>query len=282
MESTDQRCQNLPRDTVSKMDTRVGLITGASSGIGRACAAHLAACGVRVYGTSRAPSCGSMLQMDVTDDSSVQSAIDTILQREGRLDIVVNNAGIAIAGPLELTSIEEAQRQLDVNLFGAFRVCRAVLPIMRRQGSGYIVNIGSIGGLIAIPYQPLYSASKFALEGMTESLRMEVRQFAIRVVIIEPGDTRTEITQNRKMAAATRDQQVYRSLAAALKRTSDDEQGGPGPDGVARLLWRIVNTTNPRLRYTVGPAIQRAAVWLKRLPPYAVVEAGMRRYYGLD
>jgi NAD(P)-dependent dehydrogenase (short-subunit alcohol dehydrogenase family) len=151
--------------------------------------------------------------MDVTDDESVQHAIDAILQREGRLDIVVNNAGIAIAGPLELTSIEEAKRQFDVNLFGAFRVCRAVLPSMRRQGSGYIVNVCSIGGLIAIPYQPLYRASKFALEGMTESLRLEVRSFGIRVVIIEPGDTKTEITQNRRMAEASANPQVYSSFA---------------------------------------------------------------------
>jgi NAD(P)-dependent dehydrogenase (short-subunit alcohol dehydrogenase family) len=268
-------------DTVTEMNPRVALVTGASSGIGRACAAHLVARGVRVYGTSRTPSTGTMLQMDVTDDASIQRGIDSILQREGRLDIVVNNAGIAIAGPLELTSVEEAQRQLDVNLFGALRVCRAVLPIMRSQGSGYIVNVGSIGGLIAIPYQPLYSASKFALEGMTESLRMEVRQFGIRVVIVEPGDTKTEITQNRRMAAATVEQHVYRSLDAALKRTADDEQHGPGPEGVAQLLWRVVNTPNPRLRYTVGPPIQRAAVWMKRLLPYAVMEAGMRWYYGV-
>jgi NAD(P)-dependent dehydrogenase (short-subunit alcohol dehydrogenase family) len=169
-----------------------------------------------------------------------------------------------------------------VNLFGVLRVCRAVLPVMRRQGVGYIVNIGSIGGLIAIPYQPLYSASKFALEGMTESLRLEVRPFGVRVVIVEPGDTRTEITQNRRVAEAAMGQDVYRSFAAALKRTADDEQQGPGPEGVARLLWRIVNTPNPRLRYTVGPAIQRAAVWMKRLLPYGVMEYGMRRYYGLD
>jgi NAD(P)-dependent dehydrogenase (short-subunit alcohol dehydrogenase family) len=238
------------------MDTRVVLIAGASSSIGRACATHLATRGLRVYGASRSaptePGPVAILQMDATDDESVQHAIDAILQREGRLDIVVNNAGTAIAGPLELTSIEEAKRQSDVNLFGAFRVCRAVLPSMRRQGGGYIVNVGSIGGLIAVPYQPLYRASKLALEGMTESLRLEVRSFGIRVVIIEPGDTKTEITQNRRMAEATANQQVYSSFAAALNRTASDEQHGPGPDGVARLLWRIVNTPHPRLRYTVG------------------------------
>jgi NAD(P)-dependent dehydrogenase (short-subunit alcohol dehydrogenase family) len=194
----------------------------------------------------------------------------------------VNNAGIAIAGPLELTSIEEAKRQLDVNLFGPFRVCRAMLPIMRQHGGGYIVNIGSIGGLIAIPFQPLYSASKFALEGMTESLRLEARPFGIRVVIIEPGDTKTEITQNRQIAEAATNQDTYPAFLAALKRTAHDEQNGPAPESVARLLWRVVNTPSPQLRYTTGPVSQRAAVWLKRLMPYAVVEYGMRRYYGLD
>src|SRR5260370_13805768 len=144
------------------MDTRVVLIAGALSGIGRACATHLATRGLRVYGTSRSaptePGPVTILQMDATDDESVQHAIDAILQREGRLDIVMNNAGIAIPGPLELTSIEEAKRQSDVNLFGAFRVCRAVLPSMRRQGGGYIVNAGSIGGLSALPHPPRYSA----------------------------------------------------------------------------------------------------------------------------
>lgn len=264
----------------------IALVTGASSGIGRACALHLAARGLRVYGTSRiAKSVAepfTMLQMDVTDDASVRRGIEAIMQREGRIDILVNNAGIAIAGPMEAMSIDEAQRQLDVNLFGVFRVCREVLPIMRRQGAGYVVNVGSIGGLIAIPYQALYSASKFALEGMSESLRMEVRPFGINVVLIEPGDTRTEITRNRGVTADVARNQIYGSFPAALARTASDEENGPGPENVARVLWKIVNTPSPRLRYTVGPAVQCVAVWLKRLLPNGMLEYGMRRYYGLD
>src|SRR5260370_6138989 len=134
--------------------------------------------------------------------------------------------------------MEEAKRQIDVHVVGAFLACRAVLPTMRRQGGGYIVNVGSMGGLIALPSQPLYSASKFALEGMTECLRLEVQPFGIRVVIVESGDTRTEITRNRRAAEATTNQQGYRSLAAALTCTADDEQHGPGPAAVARLLGR--------------------------------------------
>ena len=142
------------------------------------------------------------------------------------------------------------------------------------------MNIGSIGGLIAIPYQSMYSASKFALEGLSESLRMEVRPFGIKVVIIEPGDHKTAITENRTAMSGGAD--AYKaSFQAALARTAHDEQSGPGPEQVARLLYRIVDTRDPRLRYTIGPAQQRAAVWLKRLLPYSITEYSMRTYFGL-
>jgi NAD(P)-dependent dehydrogenase (short-subunit alcohol dehydrogenase family) len=266
---------------------RVALVTGASSGIGLACATHLAGRGFRVYGTSRraagnAVSNVTMLTADVTDDQSVSEAVAAVLEREQRLDIVVNNAGMGIAGAVENTSIEEAKSQLEVNFFGAFRVCRAVLPAMRTQRSGYIVNIGSIGGLIAIPYQAMYSASKFALEGFSEALRMEVRPFGIRVVLIEPGDHKTALTANRHFTKSTSSTDPYGpSFDAALAQTARDEQGGPGPEQIARLLYRIVNQRNPRLRYTIGPVPQRAAVWLKRLMPNSLLEYAMRTYYGL-
>jgi NAD(P)-dependent dehydrogenase (short-subunit alcohol dehydrogenase family) len=272
---------------MAKENQRVVLVTGASSGIGLACATHLAERGFRVYGTWLQAGTGcaanvAMLTADVTDDHSVEQAVAAVLDREGRLDIVVNNAGMGIAGPVENTSIEEAKRQLEVNFFGAFRVSRAALPAMRSQHSGYIINVGSIGGLMAIPYQAMYSASKFALEGFSEALRMEVRPFGIRVVIIEPGDHKTALTQNRQLTKLPDGPDIYGpSFRAALARTAHDEQGGPGPEQIARLLYRIVNQRNPRLRHTVGPAAQRAAVWLKRLLPYSVVEYGMRTYYGL-
>jgi NAD(P)-dependent dehydrogenase (short-subunit alcohol dehydrogenase family) len=272
---------------MEKENRRVVLVTGASSGIGLACATHLAGRGFRVYGTSRRAAAGSpgdvtMLTADVTDDRSVEQAIATVLDREGRLDIVVNNAGMGIAGPVESTSIEQAKGQFEVNFFGAFRVCRAVLPAMRRQRSGYIINIGSIGGLLAIPYQSMYSASKFALEGLSEALRMEVRPFGIRVVIIEPGDHKTGLTENRQFTEISIATDAYGpSFEAALLKTAHDEQSGPGPEQIARLLYRIVNQRHPRLRYTIGPIPQRAAVWLKRLMPYSILEYTMRTYYGL-
>ena len=239
----------------------VVLITGASSGIGHACAAYLAARGNTVYGASRSalvPEGVIPLRMDVTDDLSVRDACRLVLEREGRIDAVVNNAGMGIAGPIEDTPIEEVRRQFDVNFFGVVRVCRAVLPAMREARSGAIINIGSIGGLIAIPFQGLYSASKFALEGFSEALRLEARPFGIRVVLIEPGDHPTSFTGNRRVAAAPG--AAYReSLEHAVARMSKDEQSGPPLDGVARLVEKVIRARNPRLRYTVGPFPQRVA-----------------------
>jgi len=262
---------------------RVVLVTGASSGIGACCAAYLSERRYRVYGASRSATAAPgvvPLAMDVTNDASVSQAIAAILAREGRLDVLVNSAGSGIAGAVEDTSVEEAVAQFEVNFFGIFRVCRAALPVLRRQGAGYIVNIGSIGGLIAIPYQGFYSASKFALDGLSESLRLEVRPFGIHVVLIEPGDHRTSFTQNRRSTEVSARGSVYRDrFERALARMVSDEQGGPVPDGIARLLYKVINQPNPRLRYTVGPAAQRAAVWLKRLLPNAVVEKIVRGYY---
>ena len=233
----------------------VALITGASSGIGAACAAFLAAQGYRVYGGSRSAVTAAgvePLALDVSDDASVARAIETILAKEGRLDILVNNAGFGIAGAIEDTSIDEARAQFDVNFFGVLRMCRAVLPGMRQQKTGYIVNIGSIGGLIAIPFQGFYSASKFALEGFSEALRLEVRPFGIRVVLIEPGDHRTSFTQNRRSTAQSGEGSAYRDrFHRAIARMAADEQGGPGPEGVARLLLKVVSHPHPRLRYTM-------------------------------
>lgn len=262
---------------------RVALVTGASTGIGASCAAFMAAKGFRVYGGARSAVTAAgvePLTVDVTDDASVARAIETMLAREGRLDVLVNNAGFGVAGAIEDTSVEEAREQFEVNFFGVLRMCRAVLPVMRQQKSGYIVNIGSIGGLIAIPFQGFYSATKFALEGFSESLRIEVRPFGIQVVLIEPGDHRSAFTQNRR---ATRDSavgSVYRErFERAIARMASDEQGGPSPEGIAKLLFKILENPKPRLRYTVGPAAQRAAIWIKRIMPYAVMQKIMQDYY---
>jgi short-subunit dehydrogenase len=218
--------------------------------------------------------------MDVRDDASVSAAAQTIVEREQRIDVVINNAGFGIAGAIEDTSIEEAKEQFEVNLFGAMRVCRAVLPIMRKQRSGLIINMSSIAGLIAVPYQGLYSASKFALEGFTEALRYEIRQFGVRVVLIEPGDHRTRFTENRRIAGGALENAAYKStFERAVNRMAQDEQNGPGPERIARLVAKVIHTRRPRLRYTVGPLSQRAAVWIKRLTSYSLTETLVSHYY---
>ena len=260
------------------------MITGASSGIGACCAAFLAQRGHRVYGGARSAVTAlgvEPIPLDVTDNASVLSAVETIHSREGRLDALVNNAGFGIAGAIEETSIEEAQAQFDVNLFGVARMCRAALPIMRAQKTGLIVNIGSIGGLIGIPFQGFYSATKFALEGLSEALRLEVRPLGIQVVLIEPGDHRTAFTANRRVTRDSERSAYHDRSERAIARMAADEQNGPSPDGVARLLEQILNNPRPRLRYTAGPPAQRAAVWLKRALPYAVIEKIMRDQYAV-
>ena len=269
------------------MKPKVVLITGASSGIGQTCAQHLAGRGYRVYGTSRrapepaVPATGvTLIPMDVGSEASVEQAVQWILQQEGRLDVVINNAGYGIAGAVEDTTLAEAQEQFDTNFFGVLRVCRAVLPTMRKQRSGTLINIGSLAGLVAIPFQGLYSASKFAIEGLTEALRHELRPFGVRVVLIEPGDFRTGFTAQRRMAAAAQHSAYAERCRAAVEVMAADESAAAEPVAIARLLERILSTPAPRLRYRVGPAAQKLAVTvLKTVLPQKVFEAAIARYY---
>jgi NAD(P)-dependent dehydrogenase (short-subunit alcohol dehydrogenase family) len=265
---------------------RVVLVTGASSGIGKCCAEYLSKQGYRVYGTSRRSyltdieqlssntKLFQMIPMDVTDESSVKKGIDYIIARESSIDVIVNNAGFAIIGSLEDTTIEEAKSQLETNFFGALRVCRAVLPVMRRQGAGYIVCVSSIGGLIGLPFQSAYSASKFALEGAMEALRIEVRPFGIQVVLIEPGDFKTEITAQRQKADQSTESSVYQgTFQKVLGIVESGERKASTPEPIARLVNNIIQMHSPRLRYTVGTFSQRIAVPMKKVLPSRLFEA---------
>jgi NAD(P)-dependent dehydrogenase (short-subunit alcohol dehydrogenase family) len=265
---------------------QVVLITGASSGIGYACARALSAEAYRVYGTSRAPAGDEenirLLTMDVTDDASVDSAIQQVLDVEGRLDIVVNNAGMGYGGAVEDTSLKEARTTIETNFLGVLRVCRAVLPAMRAQGKGLIVNISSIGGLVGLPFQGLYSASKYALEGMTKALRAEVKSFGIRVVLINPGDLATSFTKNRRLCQASRSNSVYaRQFKRTLAIIEKNENGGSSPDIVAKTLLKAVSSPRPKPRYVIGNPFERLVVWLLPWFPESVFEWGVSQYYGM-
>jgi NAD(P)-dependent dehydrogenase (short-subunit alcohol dehydrogenase family) len=266
---------------------RVVLLTGASSGIGLASAQRLAAAGYQVYGTSRSGAPVDprvrMLAMDVTSDTAVARAVEQVVEVESRIDVLVNNAGIGIAGAVEETSIDEARAQFETNVFGPLRTCRAVLPHMRRQGAGLIVNMSSIAGLVPVPFQAFYSASKAALESITEALRMEVKPFGIEVALLEPGDFRTAFTANRvRTAAAVDPASPYRErFDRALAVMERDERGGEPPDVVARELERIVATPSPALRRSVGKALQRAAPALRQMLPAALYERMLMQTYDI-
>lgn len=221
--------------------------------------------------------------MNVDTDAQVQEGVGRIIEREGRLDVVVNCAGVGIAGPIEETSIEEAKALFETNFFGAMRVCRAALPFMRRQQSGLIVNISSIGGLISIPFQGLYSASKFALEGLTEALRTEVLAFGIRVVLIEPGDFKTPFRERRPKSAESEKSTSYGDgFSKVLATVEKDEMNGHDPEAIARLIERIISNPSPRLRYTVGPTFQRISPRLKAVFPHRLTEWLTLKYFKLS
>ena len=265
---------------------QVVLITGVSSGIGRLCAEHLAARGYRVYGTTRrCPSPDAAyrtLRMDVTDDEAVARAVECVVQAESRIDVVVNNAGIGIAGAVEDTSADEARRQFETNVLGPLRVCAAVLPHMRRQGDGLIVHVSSIAALVPLPFQGIYSASKAALEAAAEAMRMEVRGFGVRVALLEPGDFRTGFTDNRVRAAAADRHEAYRDVCRrALAIAEQRERVSRAPLAVAHRLEHIIASRTPRFRHRVGSPLERAAPTLRHLLPQSLFERLLMRTYEL-
>lgn len=261
----------------------IALITGASTGFGQATATLLATQGFRVFGTSRTAVPGSsafpeLLPLDVCSDLSVQSCLETILQRTGRIDLLVNNAGYAQGGALEENSISDAQAQFETNVFGALRLINAVLPIMRQQGHGHIISISSMLGVVALPYLSLYSASKFALEGMMEGLRNEVRPFNIAVSLVEPVSFKTNFAV-RPPAHPLEDYAPFRTSTFQFMESAVER--GLDPDLVARIVLRIAMTPRPHLRYRVGPRANLLA-GLRQFLPQALFERVHRRVFQLD
>lgn len=265
---------------MSLENSKVAIITGASSGIGRATAEAMARAGFTVFGTSRrTASDGSspvtMLTCDVTDDASVNSLVSTVLSRTGRIDVLVNNAGVGLLGGAEESSIRQVQALFDVNLFGAMRMTNAVLPAMRKRGEGRIVNIGSLLGLIPAPYLAHYSATKHALEGYSESLDHETRAFNVRVSLIEPGYTRSSFEQNvltpdSRLAEYDR---IRADVGASLKEfmaTADL------PHVVAEAVLRAATDARPRRRYAVGKTARKVSV-LRRLVPADAFDKSLRK-----
>ena len=271
----------------SETMSKVVFITGASSGFGKETAKKLSHLGFTVYGTSRkaptnTPLPWTMLQMDVCDPASIAQAVSTVLAQEGRIDVLVNNAGISTTTALEGVPMDDLEEVLDTNVKGPLRMCQAVLPTMRKQKGGLIINVSSIAGLLGLPFMGTYSASKFALEGMMEALSMEVKPFGITVCLVEPGDFNTEILQHQK-ASPVHDQSPYFKAMMQMKATSDRNMAAaPGPKPVADRIVKIIRTKNPRLRYRVGNPLEKASIFIKALLPSRLFEALFIRIYGLN
>ncbi len=235
--------------------SQVALVTGASSGFGQATAALLAAQGFQVFGTSRAPARNApggfeRLQLDVCSETSVQKCVQTILERMGRIDLLVNNAGFAQGGALEENSLEDARAQFETNVFGVLRMLKAVLPVMRRQGSGQIITVSSLLGVVAMPYLSLYASSKFALEGMIEGLYDELHPFHIKVSLVEPTFFRTKFDARPPAAPLA----VYESARQLVLRfVLNDVEQGPDPEQAARRIVQLATSAAPPLRSYVGP-----------------------------
>jgi NAD(P)-dependent dehydrogenase (short-subunit alcohol dehydrogenase family) len=234
---------------------KVALVTGASSGFGQATAALLAARGFLVFGTSRAPahkeaSDFELLPLDVCSETSVQTCVHTILERTGRIDLLVNNAGFAQAGALEETSLEEARAQFDTNVFGVLRMLKAVLPAMRTQGGGQIITVSSLLGVVAMPYLVLYASSKFALEGMIEGLSHELRPFHIKVSLVEPTFFRTNFDAQPPAAPLAAYESARQSMMQFVRAAVEQ---GPDPQQVASRIVQLATSSDPPLRSFVGP-----------------------------
>lgn len=266
------------------MKSHVALVTGASSGIGLATAERLAQAGFTVFGTSRRGADAGkytfeMVALDVTSDESISAAVDEVMGRAGRIDVLVNNAGfgVGLAGDEE-TSIAQTKSIFDTNFFGAVRMTRAVVPHMRRQGSGRIINIGSGLGLVPLPYMAVYSASKHALEGYSEALDHELRTRGIRVVVVEPGVTKTPFDANVVEPDAKLDE--YHDVRAALnERYAEMLAAGDAPEAVAAVVLTAASASRPKRRYPVGSV--NTLQLLRRFAP-GLVDAGLRKELRLD
>jgi NAD(P)-dependent dehydrogenase (short-subunit alcohol dehydrogenase family) len=271
---------------MNRLKTKIALVTGASSGIGEATAERLAKAGYKVYGTSRrgarvAKLPFEMLSLDVTSDESVEAAVSEVMRRDDRIDLLVNNAGFGVApAGAEESSIDQARSIFETNFFGLIRMTRAVVPHMRRQGHGRIINIGSVLGFLPMPYGALYAATKHAVEGYSESLDHELRTRGIRVSIIEPAYTKTSFDANFMEPDAKLEE--YREARESLNKLVNEVMATADQPGVvADIVLKAANAAHPRVRYTAGKLANRLRL-LRRFAPAGLVDAGVRKDLKLD
>lgn len=266
--------------------SKIVLITGGSSGIGKSVGEFLTQKGFTVYGTSRNPENYSesiipLVKLDVSDSESIKNAIQTLIEKEGCLDILINNAGAGITGPIEEIPDAEIQRNFDTNFFGPIRVIKAVLPQMRQQNSGLIINITSIAGYMGLPYRGVYSASKGALELITEAFRMEIKDFNIQMTNVAPGDFATNIAAGRYHAPVLEHSPYKKPYGNTLDLMNTHVDSGKDPQLMAEAIYKIITTKSPKIHYKVGEFMQKFSIVLKRILPDKVYEKMLQKHYKL-
>ncbi|HEX9385877.1 MAG TPA: SDR family NAD(P)-dependent oxidoreductase [Anaerolineales bacterium] len=266
-------------------EKKIVLITGASSGNGQETARLFVKAGYIVYGTSRNPAEQEqsddfkMLPLDIRSDESVKNCVETVISQMGRLDVLINNAGYVVSGAIEETTLEQAKDLFETNFFGVMRMCQAVLPFMRKQRQGYIINISSLVGLNPIPFWGLYNASKFALEGFTETLRHELKPLNISVALVEPGFVKTKLAHSTQFSAnLLSDYEPSRKRAWA--RIHERENSGIESRSVAETILKIVESKAPKLRHLLGKEV--IYYRLRQLMPATIFENATRDYWNLD
>lgn len=267
--------------------SKVVLITGGSSGIGKSIGNYLSEKGFKVYGTSRNPdrltetSSFQLIKLDVTQPASIKEAVKQIIEKESRIDILINNAGVGITGPIEETPEIEIKKAFDTNFHGPLNVIKEVLPFMRDQKEGLVLNITSIAGYMGLPYRGLYSASKVALEMTTEAYRMEVKQFGIEMATIAPGDFATNIAAGRYHCPELEDSPYKDSYGKTLQMMNEHVSHGEDPIEMAKKVHRIIETANPKVAYKVGSLLQKFSIALKRVLPSKTYEKMLMNHYKL-
>ncbi|MCP9201063.1 SDR family oxidoreductase [Gramella sp. GC03-9] len=264
---------------------KVVLITGASSGIGKSVANFLSKKDFKVYGTSRKAANTSenfeFIQLDVTNEESIKHAVDHILKIEGKIDILINNAGVGITGPIEETPEIEIKKAFETNYFGPLNMIKHVVPSMREQKTGLIINITSIAGYMGLPYRGIYSATKGALEITAEAYRMELRQFGIKMTNVAPGDFATNIASGRYHAPVKKGSPYEVVYGNTLKLMDEHVDSGQDPELMAREIYKIINTAEPNVHYKVGERLQKFSVKLKNLLPDKLYEKMLMKHYKL-
>ena len=271
-----------------KTDTfpQVVLITGGSSGIGKSIGEFLMSKNFKVYGTSRNPNPNNsssfpLVALDVTKKETIISAISEVISKEGKIDVLINNAGVGITGPIEETPEEEIKKAFDTNYFGPLNVTKAVLPTMRTQGGGLIINITSIAGYMGLPYRGIYSATKGALELTTEAFRMELKDFNIHMTNVAPGDFATNIASGRYHAPVLDSSPYKKPYKNTLEIMNEHVDHGKDPELMAKAIYKIINTPNPRGHYKVGEPLQKFSIALKRILPDKLYEKILLKHYKL-